>query len=43
MKTVFKTIAIAALIAGVSAAGTMSAQADPGWKTNIHSDVFKGD
>lgn len=43
MKTILKTIALAALIAGVSTAGTLSAQAGPGWKTNIHSDVFKGD
>lgn len=43
MNTIFKAIAVAALIASVSLAGPQSADAGMGWQTNILSDVFKGD
>ena len=44
MKTIFKTIAVAAVIAALSTAGTFSAQASPNWGGHgIHSDVFQGD
>lgn len=44
MKMILKTIAVAAMVAGISAAGPLSAQASPNWGGHsIHSDVFQGD
>lgn len=45
MKTLFKTIAVSAIIAGIGSAGVISsAQAAPKWSgVSIHSDIFKGD
>lgn len=45
MKTLLKTIAVSAIIAGIGSAGVISsAQAAPKWSgVSIHSDIFKGD
>lgn len=45
MQTIFKAIAISAIIAGSAVSGTLGAQASPGWGNGygIHADVFQGD
>ncbi|MCH9808857.1 MAG: hypothetical protein K0U74_14105 [Alphaproteobacteria bacterium] len=45
MKTIFKAIAVSAVVAGMASVGAISsAQATPSWGPyGIHQDVFQGD